>query len=63
MSIPRRSSARPSPCPPSSVGSMPSNLATALLWKTATREDLTMATHDVALATAAEAYGLQVVGA
>jgi len=39
------------------------HLATALLWKEMTSENLTMATHDVALAIAAEAHGLPVVGA
>jgi hypothetical protein len=38
-------------------------LATALLWKEMTREELTMATHDRALALAAHAHGLPVVGA
>jgi uncharacterized protein len=39
------------------------HLATALLWKEMTREELTMATHDRALALAAHAHGLPVVGA
>ena len=39
------------------------HLATALLWKEMTSENLTMATHDLALAIAAEAHGLPVVGA
>ena len=39
------------------------HLATALLWREMTGEDLTMATHDGALAVAAEAHGLPVVGA
>jgi uncharacterized protein len=38
------------------------HLATALLWKEMTREKLVMATHDGALALAAEAHGLPVVG-
>jgi hypothetical protein len=41
---------------------IPGNVASALLWKEMTRDELTMATHDTALAIAAEAYGLQVVG-
>jgi PIN domain len=39
------------------------HLATALLWKDMTREALTMATHDGALALAARAHGLPVIGA
>ena len=39
------------------------HLATALLWKELTREELTMATHDGALALAAQAHGLLVIGA
>jgi predicted nucleic acid-binding protein len=39
------------------------HLATALLWRDTTDADLTMATHDAALATAAMAHGLPVVGA
>ena len=39
------------------------HLATALLWKEQTGEDLTMATHDVALAVASKASGLRVIGA
>ena len=38
------------------------HLATALLWKEGTREDLVMATHDTALAVAARASGFRVVG-
>jgi uncharacterized protein len=49
---------------PTELGTLDAiHLATALLWKEMTREDLTMATHDVALAIAAEAHGLPVVGA
>jgi predicted nucleic acid-binding protein len=48
---------------PTELGTLDAiHLATALLWKDATGEDLTVATHDLALATAAEAYGLTVVG-
>ena len=39
------------------------HLATALMWRESTGESLTMATHDVALAAAARAYGLPVIGA
>lgn len=38
------------------------HLATALLWSETTSETLVMATHDAALATAARAHGLNVVG-
>lgn len=49
---------------PTELGTLAAiHLATCLLWKDMTREDLTMATHDVALALAAEAHGLRVVGA
>ncbi len=48
---------------PTELGRLESiHLATALLWKEMTGEPLTMATHDAALATAAQAYGLPVVG-
>jgi uncharacterized protein len=48
---------------PTEVGTLDAiHLATALLWKEATNETLTMATHDGALAIAAEAHGLPVVG-
>jgi hypothetical protein len=44
-------------------GTLPARaVAPALLWKDATREDLTMATHDSALARAARAHGLPVIG-
>ena len=39
------------------------HLATALLWREHSGGDIVMATHDVALATAARACGLTVVGA
>jgi hypothetical protein len=39
------------------------HLSTALAWRDARNTDLTMATHDTALATAARAVGLQVIGA
>ncbi len=38
------------------------HLATALLWKDLARADLTMATHDGALALGSRAHGLRVVG-
>ena len=49
---------------PTELGTLDAiHLATALLWKEMTAENPTMATHDGALAIAAEANGLQVVGA
>jgi predicted nucleic acid-binding protein len=49
---------------PTELGTLDAiHLATALLWKEMTGEVLTMATHDAALAIAAEAHGLPVVGA
>ena len=39
------------------------HLASALLWAEQAEEPLTLATHDTALATAARAMGLEVVGA
>jgi predicted nucleic acid-binding protein len=39
------------------------HLATALLWRESSRVELVMATHDLALATAAQAHGFKVVGA
>ena len=48
---------------PTEIGTLDAiHLATALLWKEMTRENLVMATHDGALALAAEAHGLPVVG-
>jgi len=38
------------------------HLASALLWREATGQDLVMATHDQALAIAARSMGLQVIG-
>lgn len=49
---------------PTELGTLDAiHLATSLLWKEMTGEDPTMATHDHALAIAAEAHGLRVVGA
>ena len=49
---------------PTELGSLDAiHLATALLWKDMTREDLVMATHDGALALGAKAHGLPVIGA
>jgi predicted nucleic acid-binding protein len=48
---------------PTELGTLDAiHLATALLWKDMTREELTMATHDGALALASRAHGLPVVG-
>ena len=48
---------------PTALGTLDAiHLATALLWKEGRGEDLVMATHDVALATASRASGFRVVG-
>lgn len=48
---------------PTELGTLDAiHLATALLWKDLARADLVMATHDAALALAARAHGLRVVG-
>ncbi|MBV8843094.1 MAG: PIN domain-containing protein [Bryobacterales bacterium] len=48
---------------PTELGTLDAiHLATALLWKEATRTELVMATHDVALALGAKAHGLPVAG-
>ena len=48
---------------PTELGTLDAiHLASALLWREATGEELTMATHDRALALAAQAHGLAVVG-
>ena len=49
---------------PTALGTLDAiHLATALLWKEQAGQDLSMATHDVALAMAAKASGLRVIGA
>jgi len=49
---------------PTELGTLDAiHLATALLWQETTDRRLTMATHDGALALAARAHGLAVVGA
>ena len=49
---------------PTALGTLDAiHLATALLWREREERDLTMATHDGALATAARAFGLEVAGA
>jgi predicted nucleic acid-binding protein len=48
---------------PTELGTLDAiHLSTALLWKESTRTALVMATHDVALALAAQAHGLAAVG-
>ena len=48
---------------PTELGTLDAiHLATALLWRDQTQTQLVMATHDTALALAATAHGLQVVG-
>jgi predicted nucleic acid-binding protein len=48
---------------PTELGTLDAvHLATALLWHETSHAELTMATHDVALATAARAHGFRVVG-
>jgi len=48
---------------PTELGTLDAiHLATALLWRETMDGQLIMATHDVALATAAQAYGFRVVG-
>jgi predicted nucleic acid-binding protein len=48
---------------PTELGTLDAiHLASALLWKEATRLDAVMATHDRALGLAAQAHGLKVVG-
>jgi predicted nucleic acid-binding protein len=56
--------ARASQPMPTALGTLDAiHLATALLWKDRSEADLIMATHDDALATAARASGLRVLGA
>jgi uncharacterized protein len=48
---------------PTELGTLDAiHLASALLWKDAFGNDLAMATHDKALAVAAQAHGLKVLG-
>lgn len=48
---------------PTELGTLDAiHLATALLWQESTGEGLVMATHDMALALAAQAHGLTVMG-
>jgi predicted nucleic acid-binding protein len=56
-----RRASEPFPTPLGTLDAI--HLSTALAWRDARNADLTMATHDTALATAARAVGLQVIGA
>jgi predicted nucleic acid-binding protein len=48
---------------PTELGTLDAiHLATALLWKATTDDELAMATHDAALGLAAKAHGLPVIG-
>jgi uncharacterized protein len=48
---------------PTELGTLEAiHLATALLWKEMTGEELTVATHDTALAVASRAHGFRVIG-
>jgi predicted nucleic acid-binding protein len=48
---------------PAELGTLDAiHLASALLWRESTGEELTMATHDRALALGAQAHGIRVVG-
>lgn len=55
-----RRAAEPYPTPLGTLDAV--HLATALAWREARRAPLAMATHDRALATAARAVGLEVIG-
>ncbi len=48
---------------PTELGTLDAiHLASALLWQQVTGEDLTMATHDRALALGAQAHGMKIIG-
>ncbi|MEK6608455.1 MAG: type II toxin-antitoxin system VapC family toxin [Myxococcota bacterium] len=53
--------AHPMPLPLGTLDAI--HLATALLWRERTRDEVVMATHDVALARSARLFGLPVIGA
>ena len=55
-----RRASEPFPTPLGTLDAI--HLSTAIAWRDARNADLTMATHDTALATAARAVGLQVIG-
>ena len=49
---------------PTTLGTLDAiHLATTILWKERAGKDIAMATHDLALAVAAKASGLRVIGA
>jgi predicted nucleic acid-binding protein len=56
-----RRASEPFPTPLGTLDAI--HLSTAIAWRDARDADLTMATHDTALAMAARAVGLQVIGA
>jgi len=56
-----RRASEPFPTPLGTLDAI--HLSTAIAWRDARNSDLIMATHDAALATAARAVGLQVIGA
>ncbi len=56
-----RRASEPFPTPLGTLDAI--HLSTAIAWRDARNADLTMATHDTALATAARSVGLQVIGA
>jgi predicted nucleic acid-binding protein len=59
-SVVLRRAAQPMPIPLGTLDAV--HLATALLWRETRDEDLVLATHDQALALAARASGLRVIG-
>lgn len=56
-----RRASEPFPTPLGTLDAI--HLSTAIAWRDARNADLTMATHDTALAMAARAVGLEVIGA
>jgi len=56
-----RRASEPFPTPLGTLDAI--HLSTAIAWRDARNSDLTMATHDAALATASRAVGLEVLGA
>jgi predicted nucleic acid-binding protein len=56
-----RRASEPFPTPLGTLDAI--HLSTAIAWRDARNNDLTMATHDTALATASRAVGLEVLGA
>ena len=55
-----RCTSEPFPAPLGTLHAL--HLATAVAWRDATNTDLVMTTHDTALALAARAVGLEVIG-